>query len=222
MLVDLVHSQIVNRVTGEKLISEAACLALDRFRRDEAVTCDQFVQICFRLSHFDPLIHTGKIFNLLSRIKRVLGDDPSFRMKAGRILVGGRWDAVEFREAGARVNLAAVLARWEKQLSGENPALAARPAAARPRGGQPWRDWDWDGGLTRADIEQKMGTPRSTTNRWIARWIDQGIVQPRGKARGTRYFLLRQAPSDARPVPVGSYEMGTSGNQMASAQRNSR
>jgi hypothetical protein len=202
ILVDLVHSQITDRYSGEKLVSEAACLALDRLRRENAVTCEQFVQICFNFRQFDPLIHTGKIFNLLSRIKRVLGESPGFRMKAGKILVEGNWDRVEFREAGARVNLAPLLSRWEKQLVGEVPAQAA-PAKPHRRSGssEPRLDWDWSQGLTRADLENRLGTPRSTTNRVIARWVSQGRVRARGKARGTRYLLL-----EPKPVPTPTPE----------------
>lgn len=199
VMVDMVHHQLIDNRSGEKLVSEAACLALHLLRRGEPVGCDQFVQVCFGLRTFDPLVHTGKIFNLLTRIKRVLGSAPAFRMKAGKILVSGDWKHIQFREHGARVQLTPILGEWEQRLTGRvptspeaprnpTPARPARPAVTLTQ----LQEWDWSDGLGRADIEGLLGTPRSTTNRFLEKWVRQGILVTRGRARSTRYFLAER------------------------------
>lgn len=40
--------------------------------------------------------------------------------------------------------------------------------------------------------------PRRTVQRWLARWVEQGLLQARGEGRGRRYF----APGYASYAPV--------------------
>lgn len=64
--------------------------------------------------------------------------------------------------------------------------------------------------------------PRRTAQRWLARWVEQGVIEAQGEGRGRRYFERGAKPSAvvyapipeqswwvAEPAPLGTQTLGT-------------
>jgi hypothetical protein len=182
--------EIQETATGKKTISEPMCLALDLLRTRGTVSCDELTQVCFNLRSYDPLVHNGKIFNLLARLKKLTTNRPRFRMKSGHVLADGPWDGILLRKAHLSPADLRFSPEWKGLLY---DATEDMPRAAPARHGESPSELaarvPWDKELSRRDLEQHIGRPRSTTNRILKKWLDEGLIVRRGNARSTRYVL---------------------------------
>ncbi|MBI1860828.1 MAG: hypothetical protein HYR96_07920 [Deltaproteobacteria bacterium] len=71
-------------------------------------------------------------------------------------------------------------------------ASAIRPSEDRPVKGRNILP-AWNGLISRLELENRIGRPRSTTNRLITRWIDEGKIRKEGNSKSTRYaYIARQ------------------------------
>ena len=176
ILVDEALGQIVQAKSGRKIISLPLARALSLLKAQQTISNEEFIQACFGLHTYDPSIHNGKIFNLLTRLKALTGDDLNYRMKQGYIYAEGTWRSVHFV---TRSTPPKVVTPPPSRSVEEVRSVKARNILPA-----------WNGLISRLEIESRIGRPRSSTNRLITRWIGEGRIRKEGNSKSTRYAYL--------------------------------
>ena len=175
LVVDLDRWQI--RAQKQNYYSESLCLALDLLRRLEAVPCEAFVEQCFGLSRFEPEHHLPKVYNLLSRLKRITSEKLRFSLREGLVRSEGNWDGVYFRKTRPRSGPVRL------RFGQVEPAPLVPQPVSRLGGIR------WEGALGRHELAVRLGRPRSTTNRLLNTWLQRGWISRVGKGKATRYCI---------------------------------
>lgn len=196
LVVDLAQNQLTLLATGKKIISPPLCLSLALFRSRATVSCEELLETSFGIRRYDPLIHNGKIFNLLARLKKLTDENLHFRMKNGHVLCQGSWDAIEVRKGHTAATRLRFAGEWQALLSTHSPLPAPsemheteREPSAPTGESLSLRQLAWRGSRTRRELEQHIGRSRSTTNRMLQTWLSQGLIRRAGRGRQTRYAV---------------------------------
>lgn len=181
LTIDPNRSHVQSAGSSEKIVSEALARGFELLYSKRAVSCEELVSVCFGLRQYDPLIHNPKIFNLLSRMKRLAEPSLTFHMRQGQILSKGDWEGIRFVNGMEVPELFRALAEETSSRFQSAPATRDSRSLQSPP--------HWEGMIARRDLEAKIRRPRSTTNRILAQWLEQGVVRRSGTARNTKYFL---------------------------------
>jgi hypothetical protein len=169
---------------GKKTVSHAMARALFAITHEQAPSFERLAECAFGIRRYDSAIHANKISNLLSRARRQLPKRAAIQTQDGRVVASGDWTGVAFVGVdSSEINLShfkdwvAVFGSAEGSL--KNHVVARNNDAIDPLADE----------VSRAELEQLIDRPRSTTNRLISSWIKQGHLDKIGQGRSTRYRL---------------------------------
>ncbi len=151
--VDMARYELRDALSGKKTVSEPMCVALDLLKTQGTVSCEAFAQACFSLRTYDSLVHNGKIFNLLARLKKLTGGEPRFRMKSGFVLADGAWDGITIRKAHVSPAHLRFSPEWKSLLYGSpDGAPVKAPVPKTPQADDVASDLPLDRAITRAEL----------------------------------------------------------------------
>jgi hypothetical protein len=177
----------------KKIFSEALCLATDILARKGAVHVSEFVYHCFGFQKFDPILHQGRVFNLLSRVRGVLEDRVQVKFKRETIHAEGDWSEVTFvRPTGLLSEM-----RNHSNWVGFGGKVKTMRRLELPK----WDDREakelvsqMKAGVlyTRQELSDWLGGSRCTAIRRINDLVKNGRLERTGSARATRYQLVNQ------------------------------
>ncbi len=177
ILIDLTLHQITDR-QGRNHISKSAVLALDLLKKRGTVSLEEFSRHVFDISRFDFLDHGGKVSNLLSRLKKIMPETFTFRVKAGFVIGEGDWCICDFKRRPHEAQMSGYFPNSKKLVSSSSAERLVAGVVPRPV---------WQGFQSRNELELKFKKPRSSMNRILSSWIEKGLVDREGKGRHTRY-----------------------------------
>ena len=182
IVVDLVEGKISG---GKKTQhSLAMALALHLLRTAGSATVEEFSHICFGLRRFDAIIHMPKVYNLLARMKS-LSTALEFRVRSGFVIAEGSWNEFVFIRDNQLTKQLSRQPEWKHFLlshSQRTNQVVEKPLPEK---------LSWNGFKRRGELEVLIGRPRSTTNRILARLIQNGVIVRDGAARNARYRMKR-------------------------------
>ncbi len=191
--VNLKTGEIFLKGQSETLISTAMAAAFHLLFTQSRVSCEQFAAICFKLSRYDEIAHYAKIQNLLSRMKSIVGTTLRFGIKDGHVFAEGDWTGVKFKKGLPLTGFDNDLGQLSQRIFGpevpvSQPGIAFAENASR-RVEACWSALPWNEGVSRVELEKWLGRPRSTVNRLLKQWIDDGKITRTGNARSSQYRL---------------------------------
>ncbi len=182
---------------GEPTISLSMAAAFHLLRLNPRVPCDRFSRVCFQIPDYDALIHGPKIQNLLSRMKGLVGDQLRFGLKSGHVFAEGDWGGIRFKKAmplsGLDQDLENLMARLFKDPVEAQSASVSPRLSESKRLESAWSQLPWTEGVTRSQVEAWLGRPRSSVNRILKNWLEEGKIIREGKARSSRYLLKEKS-----------------------------
>lgn len=193
--VSLSHARVDGPRGAWSVLSEPLSRALVLLLSEQnigSVSLDRFVQEVFGLPVFDSLIHYRKVFNLLSRMKSLVGGEVSFQIRNPhlhfeinprkyRILDEGAregWDVHRWQRLADRIgrNLSALADR----SSTTNQTVPIKTLFLL----KPW--------CSRAEIERARGWNKSTATRRLRDLVASGTLIKKGQGRSVRYAWVSQ------------------------------
>lgn len=186
--IDSQRYSIKNIKTGESIISESICKAMELIKNSGSVGAEEFCRVVFGLFQYDSLIHNSKIYNLLARMKSTF-HSLRFSFKGGRIQAEGDWNPIILLTGGERTRVLHQSLRWkdlaESDLRSEN-IQSKEKNPTRISGSQSSSSGVT---LTRPELDRLLGKSRSGTHRVLIQLKRKGLLKSTGKARSTRYLV---------------------------------
>ena len=169
-----------NRVIFSKAI---ACL-LWQLKQKESVELSVIAFTCFGIRTYDSVIHSPRIFNLLTRARKLFSPDLKFMVREDVIHAVGSWKRVSFIQESIWASQLKASEKWSIFI------LSSQEETPRMLGKFPDDPQEIFKNVmvfTRSDLE-KFGVSKSTANRWIRYWIKTGRVERvRGKTKYIQY-----------------------------------
>ncbi len=191
IVIDTSSDRIYDAKTKETVTSEPMCRGFEILHRKGSVMCEEFLLATFGLHNYDALMHDQKIFNLLARMRGYKLENLKLGVKAGKVFAIGSWKDIQFIRPLLDEYRVDNRIEWQSLVSSNiikkadkeetlqkwiKPNLLLKKLCGKPE-------------FTREDVEKLAGTSRSTANRLIKTWLDQGFLDKKGNARNTVYFL---------------------------------
>lgn len=173
LIIERERNLIFDVVGGKKIYSESMSKAFDLLHVRHQVSCSEFVSHCFGFSTYRSDVHEAKIFNLLARMRKIIGPDLRLKVRDSMVIAEGQWQAITFSQATHKA-----------MLGGQNQVA---PAFDMPLGKHEQPPF-WLGERTRKELERMLQRPRSTTNRLIAAWEKAGLLKKIGLGKNTTYI----------------------------------
>lgn len=189
-VIDMSTYEIRDRRTDKILISESIAKASYLLSRNTTVPVTDIVESCFGISRFDASIHNQRVFNLLWRMKQLLGPGLQFKMKSGVVLTEGDWSRCSI----IGINTASMLLRSQPEWLdlGTASLPAQKPERSQAIAAALTVDTPISAVLSRKEIEDHLGKSRATMNRILKAWEEKGWVKREGSARATKYRVGRE------------------------------
>jgi len=187
--VDLSTYQITDLTTSQSQISQPMTAALKLLNDKKVVSSEEFVSVCFGITNFDPIIHNGKIFNLLSRMRTLFSNELRFGTKSGKVIAEGKWNSICFRQAGLPTEQIIRQKEWWDFINSTNhKRVTSQDCSANEPMSEnlPKINSEW---FRRIELEALLGVPRSTANRRIKEWTNKKLIKQKGRGRSTQYKL---------------------------------
>ena len=185
--IDLNRNVITEDAGKTKVVSEPLCAAFELLKSQPCVSCEEFARVVFGLHTFDSLIHQPKIFNLLARMKSITKNQPRFGVKSGNVIAQGQWKHIVFKKTDIGPLGIEFVKGWTPFRSGSHNGdtigVRRNPRAISPE------KIDWKNGLTRRELEDQLGIPRSSMNRILAKWLRSSVISRRGLSSNTYYVF---------------------------------
>jgi hypothetical protein len=190
LIVDISRQRLHRRRSAE-LLSANLCTAFELVHVRGSVSLEEMALACFGIRRFDPLVHGPRISNLLTRMRRFAPPGLNFHIRSGQVHAVGNWDGVRFLRPQPLVQALRDEPEWKLWIRRDAPVEPSPrndkwvPAATLLRKVQPGTE------LRREDLERLTGKSRSSMNRLIANWLEQGLLRKSGRARRTRYTVSK-------------------------------
>jgi hypothetical protein len=165
---------------GNSLTSLPLARLMELLVRQQRVSFEDVLTVCFEINGFDPIVHDAKIQNLVMRAKTFLKSPRSLKTK-------DRW---VFFEKPDSLKLSFQTRRYRLVLS--SPAVA-RLQSERLKNERslhvllkkvPQLHGAW---LTREDLGKALNIPKSTLNRYLQTWLRRNWLVRQGQGRAIRY-----------------------------------
>jgi hypothetical protein len=193
IVIDPAVNEIHNRLTGDRVVNEGICRAMELLRRSSVTPLEALSSACFGIEDFDSLTHAHRVFRLLARMRRALSPVLEFRTKTGFVIAEGDWSKIAFLSRCAERHALSEQAEWKAFLRGaEEIRPAARSAESKTRAEESSPPAPIPEVVSRKELERITGRSRASVNRVLQRWEQQGWVKKEGRARATRYWLSRK------------------------------
>jgi hypothetical protein len=162
----------------EEIISEPLALAFSLFTAHDSVSFEEFARTCFGIFRYDQILHQPKIYNLLQRMKSILGGNDLIMTKGGKIYRRGSWPSITLR---GQVSMTP-LNLWKNILS--TAESSASPAFTRQL------DLLLKTEVIKAQhFISALNRPRSSTLKMMKDWVNQGVISAQGKGKNTIYTV---------------------------------
>ncbi len=184
-LINLNNSKIVNLKTNQETISRPMTLALQLLSQNFTVKCKDFLNYCFGLSNYNSFTHDTKIYNLISRIKSQFKSNLTLHVKSGMVVCKGTWENFTFYDASGPTKQIITYGSWLNLDSKLVTSSLQSNQNQNQKINELFNIVDQE--VSRGQIEEIIDRPRSTVNRLLNKWIQDGLVEKKGKSRNTRY-----------------------------------
>jgi len=182
VLVDFSTGKITNFQTKEEVYSEPMVYAIEALIENGVASFEQLAAVSFGISTFDPVLHTTKIFNLISRMKEVFSPFISFKTKHRKVYAEGDFRQIQLKNAAPAERSLFSYSNWRELIYERRVSHASVPERRL-------QSIDSEAALSREQIQSLCRKSRATTGRLIQSWHKKGWVQKVGNARATRYRL---------------------------------
>jgi hypothetical protein len=170
VLVDLELMKISIKESGRSLHSEVLTRALHHLSIEPTTTCAQVLEKAYGQRGYDPHLHSGRLFNLLARLRDLLPKDFTLTKKQDFILFSGPIESI--RPCIAR-------APHFRNSSERIPPTNTGTLSILSDLGQ--------GEFSRRDLELRFKKSRASANRLIDVWKKSGWVNAIGSGRSKKY-----------------------------------
>lgn len=180
--IDFSTGKITNFQTHEETFSEPMVYAMEALMENGVAGFEKLAALSFGISHFDPVLHTTKIFNLISRMKEVFSPYIKFRTKHLKVYAEGDFQHIHFKNASSADRSLFSYPHWRELVYERRHSDSSTVPRSVPL-------IDPDTALSREQIQNLCRKSRATTGRLIQNWHKKGWVQKVGNARATRYRL---------------------------------
>jgi hypothetical protein len=188
-VVDLERGEV--RAGSELVRSSSMAQGLAALIDKGSVPCDDFARLCWGLTRYDPLLHAPKIFNLLSRMRKLGAAPLRFGVKSGFVFCQGDKTAFRVLRPGPHAQAIAQERNWPELLDSRPLSKAFDKAQFNDRQShdQQSSDQHWPERVCRKDLEERLGKSRATAGRMLVRWEKEGLLKREGSTRDARYRL---------------------------------
>jgi hypothetical protein len=182
MTVHLGHWEI--QAHGKKIISKPLCLFIELLRTNRSISFGELLAVAFDIPNYNESYHYQKIQNLVSRL-RFFFTDFAITTRQGRIYSSIDWNLVSIvsmsrhqESLKQREVLSLFFDTTEKKGAIEKCAMRVSISKLKS---------SLISDFSRADFERVTGFPRSTANRFLRNWLNQGILVKTGAGKATSY-----------------------------------
>jgi len=173
-------------IQSRKIISETMCRALLLLREHPIVPADLFLDRCFGIGKYEPIVHNSKIYNLLARLRKVFVAGNlvfTLGMKESRVIAQGSWEKIHFQGNPDSLSPAFLFRR----PSVDPPLETFNFSASRSRRLLLKNQLAHREFFRRSDIQRLAKVSKSAAHRMIQRWMKEGWIRSQGRARNLRY-----------------------------------
>jgi hypothetical protein len=188
LLINLEQNTAFNSVKNEKILSAPVVLAFKLLFESESVSFEEISRYCFRVSEYDEYLIQPRIFNLISRMKRVLPADLSLKTKSQRLYASGSWDKVFIAKINPLTDQLRTLFPWQ-ELSIRKDHLGSFGQPYR-RGSTILKKLGDKKQFSRRELENLLGASKSTAYRTIKSLLAKGQIKVDGSARRVKYTIV--------------------------------
>ncbi len=177
--------------SAEKTIaSRPLCLALYVLRHCPAISFQRLYCEAYECAHFEPDVHRARVFNLVTRLKKLFPAQLSLKTKGDAIYCQGQWRQFRFIELNPREKQLANSNRWRSVLDRNKTPQSFTP---RPKLQQLddllLREFGSGCRVERKRLETWAGVSKSTSNRLLRRWLKRGLLKRTGRGKNTAYTI---------------------------------
>jgi hypothetical protein len=168
----------------KKSISKPVCLVIEQLKHHKALSFADALGLAFEIAPYDSEVHSLKIFNIISRVKKVLPTSVKIRTKNEMMYWIGPTSSVQIEDLGPHaraifndgVSFGAVKRVAEENFNQIHP----RQILPRLRSGNRF---------SRSELQKALKISKASTARWIRRWSTEGLVTRKGAGKSARYSL---------------------------------
>jgi hypothetical protein len=170
------------------IVSESLCKVMGALSDLRVMKFSEILWIGFGIAPYDSGVHQAKIYNLVARIKGILPKSVHLKGKNEMIYWQGPSEAIvkleqpalskRLFEHNSDLRLQAAGASLERRVFSRplHPRAVVQKAGGRQA-------------LQREEFQELMSLSKASANRWLNKWIEQGLIRPQGKGRSTIYHI---------------------------------
>jgi hypothetical protein len=172
---------------AETISSKPLSFAIYALKNAGAVPLYELCEKAFGLHTYDSYTHSSKVYNLVSRLKKIF-PATTFKIRDGNLIADGDWTGVSIRELSMLETQSKVAFKKtaSEPLECSTNYRSSRVIQKAPR----VTPSQW---LNRKQVDELLNCSRSTAQRVLRDWIEDGLVKVRGKARSTKYQISKKA-----------------------------
>jgi hypothetical protein len=185
LLVDIPNHKVIQLKHKKEFISAPLCSLIDLLTKRRALSFDEIMVHCFGFQKYDEIHHQSRIFNLISRLKKIFPKEFQFYTKSGKLFCHGPYENIII----LRPHL------LTEQINQYFPIKKTESLKVTPLGklsdvlmrlGKELGD---KREFSRKDLEKLIGRSRSTSYRTIKKLCQKGLIKTSGTAKNTIYIL---------------------------------
>lgn len=191
ILIDCHSFKIKNFENQREIISEPIVNAIEVLSETGVCSFEKIAAVSFGISHFDPGVHSAKIYNLLSRMKGIFEPVIRLKTKQFQIYAEGDFSSVHFLNSRTQTHDLFSYPQWREIVYDRLPySKQSGPADST--------SMDLGAPVSREQIQKLCGKSRASAGRIIQSWSKKGWIEKVGNARNTRYQLSLYLQSEIK------------------------
>lgn len=188
------------------VVSKVFFDALSFLFNKEEVSCNSFFLAVCGIAEYDSFIHSKRLWNILSKLKKICKADLDYKVRDNVIYVQADWSKFFIIEKGSYltqiqdVNFITCLDRFinlktldttsdKKQLLAHKASLEVSKKESVEINTTNLLSQDLEGFVSRKDLELILNSSRSNVGRLLKLWLDQNMLVKQGKGKNTLYKL---------------------------------
>jgi hypothetical protein len=169
--------------------SRSLVIGIALLHENSVVSKSDFVMSVWGFSNYEASIHDSKIYNLIARMRKILGSQINLGVKQANVYAHGSWRHVEI--LGSLAYCLELNRQTTSPLlisDGANhatvPTLRFKESSVKLR--EHFVNSDTRT-ITRKHLQEILGLPRSSANRFLEKFISTKILRPVGNGPSRRY-----------------------------------